>query len=587
MLWLGVLSLSGGLGLFAYQRLTALPPVPDCSKLSPLAAEAERLFCAREAAQSGTLADLTAAVDLVRDWPSNHPLNRDAQALLTDWSKALMRLANQEISNSNLLGAVDIASRIPASSSLFEDAQTAIAAWQHQWTEGETIYEAAQTALQAQDWDLANQQLRALGELENDYWRQQKVDALAQQILAEKAAWQTLQRSRQIASESDPARLGEALRLIQTISPQSYAWRAGATELSRWSQLLVSYGMQQWEAGNLEAAIAIVEPVPPDPDLAPDAYDFLQFSYAQRRARVDADFWKPTLPQLAGLRDAIAIAQQIRPESPFYDSAQADMQTWRAMIDDALHLTMSDWVARFGGQQALATAIAHAGQIGRDRPRRLQAQTLMAHWRQEIERREDQPILLAAYQLAQPGTIPALQAAIAQAQDVQPSRALRIEAQTAIAQWRQQIQRIEDQPLLDEALALAADNRLQDAIRAAARIQSDRALHADAQAYIGDWQAEIRGRLIAADRRVLDNAYDLAAREWYSAAIDMASQLSADRPLYNEAQGAIAQWRIERDALLQQNAAPEPAPTASEPAQTAPEPVSDNYRNYYSPDYQR
>jgi hypothetical protein len=583
MLWLGVLSLSGGLGLLAYQRLTALPPVPDCSKLSPLAADAERLFCAREAAQTGTLADLTAAVDLVRDWPSDHPLNRNVQSLLSDWSKALMRLAHQEISQSNLLGAVDIASRIPANSALFEDAQAAIADWQYQWDEGEAIYQTAQTALQTQDWDLANQQLRALGELDNDYWRQQKVDALAQQILTEKSAWQTLQRSRQIASESDPARLGEALRLIQTISPQSYAWRAGAAELSRWSQLLVSYGMQQWEAGNLDAAIAIVEPVPPDPDLAPDAYDFLQFSYAQRRAQVDADFWKPTLPQLAGLQEAIAIAQQIRPESPFYESAQTSAQTWQAMIDDALHLTVSDWVARLGSRQALATAIAHAGQIGSDRPRRVQAQTLVAHWQQEIERLEDQPILLAATQLAEPGTIPALQSAIAQAQQIQPDRALRIEAQTAIAQWQQQIQRIEDQPLLDEALALAAENRLQDAIRAAGRIRRNRALYADAQAYIQDWQTEIRDRLIAVDRDVLDEAYELAAKEWYSAAIDVASQLSSDRPLYGEAQGAIAQWRIERDALLQQwGVAPEPAqPTYSEPV------YSEDYRDYYSPDYQR
>lgn len=579
-LWLGVLSLSGGLGLLAYQRLTALPPVPDCSKLSPLAADGERLYCARETAQSGELADLTAAVDLVRDWPGDHPLNRDAKALLRDWSRALMKLANAEMANNNLLGAVDVASRIPANSPLYGEAQEAIAQWQHQWTEGESIYERAQQALQAQDWDLANEQLRALGELDNPYWRQQQVDALASQILMEQQAWQVLQQARQLAANQNPERLGQAIRLIQDLSPQSYAWRAGEVELNRWSQLLISYGMQQWEQGNLEAAIALVEPVPPDPNLAPEAYDFLQFSYAQRRARMDANFWKPTLRQIAGLMEAIAVAQRIRPESPFYDQAQSSLQTWQATVQNAMHLGMSNLVAGLGTQQSLETAIAHAAEIGADQPRRLQAQTLIAHWQQDIERLEDLPILQAATAQAASGTIPDLQAAIAQAQQIQLGRALRIEAQTAIAQWRGQIEAVEDQPLLDEAMQLARNGQLQEAIRAAGRINADRALYAEAQSRISAWQAELREQAIAADRPILDDAYSLAAKEWYSAAIDRASQIGSGSPLYGDAQAAIAQWRNDRDALLQQWG-------VSTPQASAPEPEEEevNYQDYYSPNY--
>ncbi|MBF2090322.1 MAG: hypothetical protein IGR80_07765 [Synechococcales cyanobacterium K44_A2020_017] len=585
-LWLGALALSGGLSMVAYQRLTDLPPVPDCRALSPLSADAERLFCAREAAQSGYLGDLTSAVDLVRDWPENHPLQRETQVLLQDWSRALLKLAKAEIEQSNLFGAVDIASRIPANSPVYEEAQEAIAAWQYQWQEGEAIYDEAQVALQQQDWDEATAQLRALGQLQNDYWRQQQVDALAQQILLEQEAWRVLQQARQLAAQPNPEQLGAALRLVQTISPQSYAWRAGEAELNRWSQLLISYGMQQWEQGNLEAAIALVEPVPPDPNLAPEAYDFLQFSYAQRRAEVDIGFWKPTLAHLAGLLEAIATAQQIRPESPFYDQAQTSLVKWQAQVEDGLHLNLSDAIARVGGQTALNLAIAYAGQIEADRPRRLQAQTLVAHWQQEIQRLEDRPILLQAQQLAGENTIPSLQAAITQAQAISQERALRIEAQTAIATWRKRIELIEDQPLLDEAIALAQEGRLSDAIRAAQRIDSDRALYADAQGQIQAWQSSLRNQAIATDQPLLDEAYSLAARQWYSAAIDAASRIGPDRPLYGDAQAAIGQWRIERDALLQQwgvqsaQSSSEPAPSRSQASRASDD---ETYRDYYSP----
>jgi hypothetical protein len=593
-LWLGVLALSGGLSMIAYQRLTDLPPVPDCQGLSPLAADAERLFCAREAAQSGYLGDLTSAVDLVRGWPADHPLQRDVQVLLKDWSQGLLKLANAEIGRSNLFGAIDIASRIPSTSPLYEEAQTAIAAWQHQWQEGETIYNEAQRALQAQNWDLAGDHLRALGQLENIYWRQQKVDALANQILLEQQAWQVLQQARQLAAGANPAQLGTALELVQTISPQSYAWRAGEAELNRWSQLLISYGMQQWEEGNLEAAIALVDVVPPDPELAPEAYDFLQFSYAQRRAQVDTEFWKPTVAHVAGLLEAIATAQQIRPESPFYDQAQANLVQWQAQVGDALHLNLSDAIARIGSQTSLEIAIAHAARISPERPRRLQAQTLMAHWQQEVQRMEDRPILIQAQQTASANTIPALEAAIAQAQTIEQGRALRIEAQTVIATWRKRIERIEDQPILDEAIALGQSGRLPDAIQTAGRIGRDRALFAEAQRQIEDWQGNLRNQAIAADRPILDEAYSLAGRQWYSAAIDTASRIGPDRPLYSEAQAAISQWRRERDALLQQwdrSAAPspsapsQPAPSQAVASQPAPSNDSDRFRDYYSPNY--
>jgi hypothetical protein len=61
--------------------------------------------------------------------------------------------------------------------------------------------------------------------------------------------------------------------------------------------------------------------------------------------------------------------------------------------------------------------------------------------------------MIQAKTLAGPGTIPALQAAIDQVTQVQIGRPLRVEAQTLIAEWRQEIQVIQDRPQLEAAVA--------------------------------------------------------------------------------------------------------------------------------------
>ncbi len=604
--WALALGLSGGLGYLAFQRLTSLPPVPDCQDLPPLAADRAQLYCAREAAESGQIADLDAAVDLVRDWEPDHPLHKESQELLTDWSESLLAIARDRIQQSDLVGAVDAASHIPPSSSAYQEAQDAIAHWQTQWERGETLYAEAQEAIRNQNWDLANERLVDLGSLENEYWRRQQADQLTQQILEERQGWQLLQQARRVAEDAEPDELGDAIALVTQISPRRHAWEAAEVDLNQWSQTLVDYGMAQWQQGNQAQAIAIMQQVPPHPSLTPQVQDLIRYSHAQQLASTDAPFWMPTLGHTWGLFSAIATAENIQPDSTLYAQAQADIQQWQLELEDVMQLQVANFMASLGSRQTLAMAIDQAATIESDRPRRVQAQTLVAHWQQEIERMEDQPYLDRAYRIAGARTVPAYQQAIAQARLIQPGRALRIDAQTAIAHWFNQIEIIEDQPLLDEAYALANANQLQEAIRTADRIPEDRELYDEAQSAILSWQTEIRNIAIAADRPVLNEAYGLAAQEWYTDAIDLASQIGRGSPLYGEAQGAIAQWEIEREAIWDSwdNESssdsrasisnpiyidPEPAPSpppAPSPA-PAPPPPSPSYDGYYSPNYRQ
>lgn len=570
LLLIGSVCLFSGVGAFAFFWLTSLPPLPDCDQISPLAAASERLYCARAAAQSGDLPQLLAGIELTQQWAPGDPLYGEAQGMMTDWSKAVLAIAYEKIGESSLQEAVDLANRIPPNSSIYEEAQAAIAAWQNQWQDGEAIYDVAQTALQSRNWDLASQQVVELGKLENVYWRQQQADNLARQILAEKLAWRYLDEARNEAKANTPDQIIKAIALVQQIDPKSYLAAEANADLDQWSQTLIEAGWQRWQQGDIDGAIALMQQVPATVTLSAEAEDLILFSHAQRLAIESQSNWQPSIGQMLNLIEGIAAARRIAPTSQFYDQAQTNLADWQLQLQDLGQLQLARLIASSGQYLALQRAVEQAQLVTADRPRRLQAQTLVAHWTSDIQRIEDRPILELAQTLAVPGTLPDLQAAIAQASQITLGRALRGEAQAAIARWNRQVQTIEDRPILDRAKDIAQSGRLTDAIREADKITADRALYREAQSAIQGWQREI---LIARDRSLLDEAASLAAGTNLTAAINLASQIPPDRPLYDEAQAAIARWDVERAEIWQM--------WDEEDAQAAPSDNSSSYDDYF------
>jgi uncharacterized protein (UPF0548 family) len=241
--------------------------------------------------------------------------------------------------------------------------------------------------------------------------------------------------------------------------------------------------------------------------------------------------------------------RQIQPKSPFYGQAQFDLKNWQRHLQDLTQLELAHVTAGVGQKFTLQLAIEQAQTIAVNRPRRLQAQTLTAYWQKEIQRIEDRPYILQAQQLAKPGTIPALRQAIAAVSQIRLGRALRPEAQGLMAQWQSQIEIIEDQPILNEARTLSQNGRLSRAIDVASKIGSDRALYDQAQAAIGEWWAEIRRVQLAQDQPILNEARALAKVDSLTLAIDTANQIAPGRILYDQAQAEIADWKIRRQAI--------------------------------------
>ncbi len=573
LIWLSLLVGFGVTGAAAFLWLLTMPPPPNCQQLSPLAADGERLYCAQQAAKSGKLEQLESAMALVQAWPKEHPLYSQGQHLIGEWSKAILGFARAKIERGDLKGALEIVAKIPKTSPSYPEVEEAVTAWEKNWQEGQKLYDTALAALKSEDlrkaWDYA----QALFKLENIFWSQKRYNELIQQISLERNGWQRLQEARDLAEEGTPQKFAEAIVLARKIDSQLFARAKAEKEIEGWSRTLLAMATKRLAAKDLPGAIEAASVVPQDSLLFAEAQDLMQLGRAQ------AVTWNQSistpLPQhIFSLLEGQGAASQIAPGRPLYKQAQVQIENLQVQFQDLLRLQVASSIASFGQIATFGLAIEHAQTIGLKQPRRVHAQTLVAAWRREIQRLEDQSFLTLAKQLAEPQTVEGLKGGIAQVLLIAQNRPRRIEAQTLLAQWTKRIEVIQDQPFLDEAIALAKQGKLSAAIEKASAIKSGRTLYAKAQDNVYQWVSELQ---VAQDRPILDRASELASQGSLGAAIDTASQIGYGRALYSEAVGAIGRWSAE----LRANTAPPPEPAreyAPAPQQEyAPAPPQEEY----------
>lgn len=547
LLWLSLLAGSTATGLWAVAWMTRIPPLPDCEQISSFSADSQRLYCVRLSAEAGTEEGLVEALSLISTWSESHPLHQDSYRFLGDWSEALFEKAQSHMQTGAITRAINLAEQIPTQAEIYGQVQSEIATWQGEWEKGNALTEQIDLAIKTRDWSGARQALQEMKLLRSDYWLGERHQFLTQRVKSEQSARQQLESAQTLASSGQIEDIAEAFTQAQAIDVQSRAWGDAEPDLKTWAEALLQYGFQKWEQEDLEAAIAIIQRVPVDLAKAPEAKDLVTFAHAQRLAQQGDGDWLPSYSAMLNLVEARAAVQKISANSPFYEQAQARLDEWAQKLEDTRQLYFANMLAQLGHKPLYEMAIAEAAEITPDRPQRLQAQTLLSHWQKEIERVEDRPFLVRAQELAAAGNTESFQAAIAEARKVELGRALRIEAQTKIAAWLNQIEVIEDQPILDKALALASNGKLQEAVNEARAIEEGRALFAEAQSSIQEWTTTIQ---IREDRPILQRAEGLAAQGRLSDAIAVASRVGRGRALYGESRNSIALWASQRDAIL-------------------------------------
>ncbi|MGD1929578.1 MAG: hypothetical protein ACFB12_11770 [Leptolyngbyaceae cyanobacterium] len=586
LFWSALMVGSGVMGLWAMAWLTRIPPLPNCDDVTATSADGDRLLCAQTALRAGSAKNLIQAVQLTANFSETHPFYVETQPVLVESSERLFKKATGKMHEGDLTTAADWAGQIPLNTPLREQAQAEIWNWRQEWKQGQEIENSIEQAIAARDWAAADNGLQQLKLLSSDYWLGQRHGELLQAKQREATAWTQIEQARGLANTGEPENIGQALIIAQRINLTSQAWNEAQDDIDRWSQNLLLYSFQRWELGDVKGAIAAVQKVPPDPQLAPEAQDLIQYSHANRLAD-QAQQETPGYLQLFQLMEAIRAAEKIPADSTFYQTARQSMQTWRAELEDLRTLKFASNVAslRQGWTYDYATQLAWT--VDLERPRRLQAQTLIAHWEDEVERIEDRPFLMRANALARKGTIPALQAAITEARNVALGRALRLNAQTDIAAWLDRIEVIQDQPILNAANQLATNDQLREAIAKAEEIQDDRALYEQAQAMVQDWMRTLQ---IEEDSPILEQAKSLAYEGSLTQAINLAAQIGPGRALYREARNAIDLWEAERAYIWKLEAEeaaaesednngsdPESDAPGSEPASQPPPPSSDNF----------
>jgi hypothetical protein len=542
LVWLSILGVFGGLGTAALVWLTSLPPLPNCQQASQLTLDGERLYCAQQAAQTGELSKIVASMELLKQWDVDHPLHGEATRLIDEWSARILVNARIRMQQNDAKGAIDAIKHIPKTSSVYTEGQEIVKEWRQQWQKGKEIYGKAQTAMKQQKWDDVSTDILALSKFDHEYWNTIQTNALAQQMGVERQARQVLLKAQKLSKSGNYKGLREAMTLAQKVPSKTYAGVDAKANMTQWSQTLLTAGLHQWATGDRGGAIATLF-VPPADNTVPEVQDLVRFGNAYLRVNSTTSQWVPTGDQIWNLMEAIAAIKQVKSTSPFYAQAQAHLKDWQSSLKDMVQVKYASLAAGLGQHDALKLAIAQAKQVPAGHARRMQAQTLIAYWGQEVERIEDEPFIVRARELAKSGKVPDLKAAIAQARNVQLGRTLRGQAQDWIATWRGQIEVIEDQPILAQAQAFGRQGKLNEAIAAASRIKQGRALYTQAQAALWGWRAEqIRIAQTAEDQPILDRARAMAFNGNLSGAIDVAAQIAQGRALYYEAQGSISQW---------------------------------------------
>lgn len=534
---LGVVACSGA-GTVAALSLFGVPALPNCPAIFwPLAPASLRFECARLAASKRTAKDLLEAIALLDSLPENHSLREEANRLIEQWSDQVLDQTEEIFNQGKLQEAIAAARKILPKTSAYRLVEDRVKRWESIWAEAENIYRQAETELRRREYRRAFDQAIRLLTVENQFWQTTRYDGLIKTIDIARNDGNQLYEAERLANNSGAAGLLKALKLAESIKPNSYVYRAAQKVLAKIGRKMLVVAQASLNRRDLQGALNLLGNVPNLGNLKSEAQDLTILANAQYQA------WQGST---ADIEEAIAQAQQIGVGRPLAQKAQQWIARWRQEIEAIAKLRQAQDLARSGNLGDLSAAIAQASTVSDSNPRREEVEKQINEWRNQIQTTEDQPILAQAEQSASAGDVAALQTAISQAQQIGRGRALYAEAREKIRQWRSQLQEIKNQPYLEQARQYANAGDLPLAIQVAAQIPRGEALYPEAQAEIRNWRQTLKGQADQAESKTaLLEARQVASAgtpDGLAAAIAIANRVAPASSLRAEADEAIDQW---------------------------------------------
>ncbi|MBE9174453.1 chromosome segregation ATPase [Synechocystis salina LEGE 06155] len=594
--------MSGGIGLVSINWLLVLPKSPQCSRVFwPVASASMRLYCAQLSAEEKNVDGLLRAINLLAALPKDHPLAVEVNRNIETWATDLLDLAEDYFQKGLLEEAIAAAEKIPDHVQAYDLVEERIAAWRGLWQEGETIYAEVETDLRNSRWNSAFRNAVRLLNLDNTFWATTKYDQAIRNIQIAQEESSKLDNAYRILRRGGADNWLKAIEDAAKIPKDSYAYQEAQKLIAQAVDKLTGSIETMIERQDWQTLNNTLSRLPESHFAAQDLNDWQILATAGLEAQMGT---------VEGLGLAITTAEKLTDSnSPYYNLAQELVKDWRREETALQQLARARNTAEIGTISALNEAIAQAKLITKDNPRHREASRDIANWTERIQIDEDRPILRQARQLAAAGN---LEQAIQQAERISAGRALHSEARQSINQWQATIQRRTDQPILDQAIALANAQNYEAAISTARQIETNRALSGEARLQISRWQAEInaqsnlrRAQEMASSRtvdslgqaiqlvrqvprstdaggqrlqlvnnwsyQILSLAQEQARAGNYQQAIRALQQIPAESAAHGSAQNFLQEWRsfIQPSPIPITPVAP-PAPRIDSPVPTEP-----------------
>ncbi|MDB9388130.1 chromosome segregation ATPase [Microcystis aeruginosa] len=476
----------GGVGFLATWQLLNMQKSPNCPKIFwPIASASLRLYCAQLSADSRTVAGLLEAIALVEALPEDHPLRSQVNQQVEEWARDILNLAEKDYQAGNLKQAIAKARQIPNNMAVAAIIEERIAKWQETWTEGNEILSKLEENLRASNWNQSFRLAVDLLNLNNEYWATVKYNEAIAKITVAREDSSKLDNAFNLFARGGLNNWFKVIEEARKIPASSYAYQEAQKLIAKTEDKLKEYAERLIERKQWQALRDLANQTPKDLKIKADVTDWSLLS----EAALDAE-----TGTVDGLEAGILGLEQIDASRPLHQTALAMKERWQLQVQDLKILSEARDLAQAGTIEQYSAAIAKAGEVPRNNPLWSQAQQEIGSWNRQIQVIEDRPILERAREIAIPGDINSLSSAIIQARAIGKNRALYRDAQREIRGWQVRIERMEDQPILDQAQALANLKDYSTAIETANQIPPGRTLSSEASQNIRRWRRELRAR---------------------------------------------------------------------------------------------
>lgn len=476
----------GGVGFLATWQLLNMQKSPNCPKIFwPIASASLRLYCAQLSADSRTVAGLLEAIALVEALPDDHPLRSQVNQQVEEWARDILNLAEKDYQAGNLQQAIAKARQIPNNMAVAAIIEERIAKWQGTWTEGNEILSKLEENLRASNWNQSFRLAVDLLNLNNEYWATVKYNEALAKITVAREDSSKLDNAFNLFARGGLDNWFKVIEEARKIQASSYAYQEAEKLIGKTEDKLQEYAERLIERKQWQALRDLANQTPKDLKIKEDVTDWSLLSAAALDAEAGT---------VEGLEAGILGLEQIDASRPLHQTALAMRERWQLQVQDIRILSEARDLAQAGTIEQYSAAIAKAGEVPRNNPLWSQAQQEIGSWNRQIQVIEDRPILERAREIALPGDINSLSNAIIQARAIAKNRALYRDAQGEIRDWQGRIERMEDQPILDQAQALANLKDYSTAIETANQIPPGRALSSEASQNIRRWRRELRAR---------------------------------------------------------------------------------------------